>query len=410
MKRLILAGFSLVGIGVAVVLSGVGGLGKGDLKTAFTLEDRNPVTHLRWNDAAADFQFAIVSDRTGGHRAEIFSQAVEKLNLMQPAFVLSVGDLIEGGKKTDKQLAAEWKEFDGFVSKLTMPFFYVSGNHDVQAKEAAKVWESKLGRKHYHFVYRNVLFLILDSDDPVGGAGSIGNAQHEYVRKTLADNAGVRWTIVSVHRPLWAVGDGKKNGWVQVEDALKGRPYTVFAGHLHRYKKYVRNGMNYYQLATTGGSSPVRGPEYAEIDHFTWVTMKPEGPVLANILIDSVHAENFQQVRTIEPGVSTLKRQQTYPVEGKAFFDGVPMVGATVTLTSDKGPAKGVRAYGVVEADGSFQLTTYKGFDGAPAGEYQVAVTWPAFGLPAHYTTAAKSGLTATVRSEATTVILELKK
>ncbi len=409
MKRLILAAISLVGIGVAVVLSGVAA-NTGVLRTAFSLEDRNPVTHLRWNDSAAEFQFAIVSDRTGGHRAQIFSQAVEKLNLMQPAFVLSVGDLIEGGKKTDKQLSAEWKEFDGFINKLTMPFFYVAGNHDAQAKEAAKVWDAKLGRKHYHFVYRNVLFLILDSDDPAGGAGGISKKQHEYVRKTLADNASVRWTVVLVHRPLWAVANGNKNGWVQVEDALKGRPYTVFAGHLHRYKKYVRNGMNYYQLATTGGSSKVRGAEFAEIDHFTWVTMKSDGPLLANILIDSVHSENLQKVQTVEPGTSTAKRLKTYPVKGRAYFEGVPMVGATVTFASDKAPAKGVKAIGKVEGDGSFVLSTYMAFDGAPAGEYAVTFTWPEGSLPARYAAAAKSGLFATVRPEPTDIVLDLRK
>ena len=145
MKRLFLGSLLLIAIGVAVVLSGARD-GNGGI-IFFPKEERNPVTHLRWNEKDTQFQFAIVSDRTGGHRAEIFSQAVEKLNLMQPAFVLSVGDLIEGGKKTDAVLAAEWKEFDGFVNKLQMPFFYVPGNHDVAAKEAAKVWDDKLGRR-----------------------------------------------------------------------------------------------------------------------------------------------------------------------------------------------------------------------------------------------------------------------
>ncbi len=140
MKRLWLAGITLLGVRAAVVLSGVGG-GGGTGKTYFPKEERNPVTHLRYNDSPDDFQFAIVSDRTGGHRADVFSQAVEKLNLLQPAFVLSVGDLIEGGKKAEERLAAEWKEFDSFVNKLTMPFFYTPGNHDVLAPEAAKVWE-----------------------------------------------------------------------------------------------------------------------------------------------------------------------------------------------------------------------------------------------------------------------------
>ena len=40
----------------------------------------------RLNSNPEDFQFAIVSDRTGGHRANIFAQAVERLNLMQPEF------------------------------------------------------------------------------------------------------------------------------------------------------------------------------------------------------------------------------------------------------------------------------------------------------------------------------------
>src|SRR5476649_2583480 len=88
----------------------------------FVKEDRNPVTHFRWNVEPEDFQFAIVSDRTGGHRANIFSQAIEKLNLLQPQFVVSVGDLIEGGNKVE-QLTKEWLEFDGFTNRLTMPFF-----------------------------------------------------------------------------------------------------------------------------------------------------------------------------------------------------------------------------------------------------------------------------------------------
>src|SRR3954467_10373219 len=96
----------------------------------FKHDKRNPVTHLRLNNDRADFQFAIVSDRTGGHRAQVFSRAVEKLNLLQPEFVLSVGDLIEGGSKDEKKLDAEWQEFDGYIARLQMPFFYVPGNHD----------------------------------------------------------------------------------------------------------------------------------------------------------------------------------------------------------------------------------------------------------------------------------------
>src|SRR5262249_32190375 len=241
-------------------------------------EERKPISSGPLNNHPEEFQFAIVSDRTGSHRPRIFSQAVERLNLLQPEFVLSVGDLIEGGNKTPKQLAAEWEEFDGYVARLQMPFFYVPGNHDTANVATDKLWQERLGRRWYHFVYRNVLFLCLDTDDPPGSS-SIGDEQVAYAQKALADNKDVRWTVVFLHKPLWTYYGLEKRGLPEVEKALAGRQYTVFCGHVHRYQKFVRQGMNYYQLATTGGGSRLRGVEYGEFDQIVWVTMKKGGPV-----------------------------------------------------------------------------------------------------------------------------------
>ena len=64
-------------------------------KTDVTTE-KKPWTNLNFNNDPDNFQFAIVSDRNGGNRPGIFDDAIEKFNLMQPEFVLSVGDLISG--------------------------------------------------------------------------------------------------------------------------------------------------------------------------------------------------------------------------------------------------------------------------------------------------------------------------
>src|SRR5262245_54143087 len=91
MRRLLL-GLGAVGLlAAAVAWSGPGGA-KPDLE--FRSEKQNPVTHLKLNNDPGEFQFAVVSDRTGGHRAKVFSRAVKQLNLLQPEFVVSVGDLI----------------------------------------------------------------------------------------------------------------------------------------------------------------------------------------------------------------------------------------------------------------------------------------------------------------------------
>ncbi len=51
-----------------------------------------------------DFTFAIISDLTGGERPGVYSTAVSQLNRLDPTFVLSVGDLIDGGTEDTLQL------------------------------------------------------------------------------------------------------------------------------------------------------------------------------------------------------------------------------------------------------------------------------------------------------------------
>jgi hypothetical protein len=259
------------------------------------VEERNPWTHLRLNNDPAEFQFAIVSDRTSGHRPGVFRRAVDVLNLLQPQFVLSVGDLVEGSSEDRSVVDGQWREFEAEVGRLQMPFFYVPGNHDLANRAMTRFWRERYGRRSYHFVYRDVLFLILNSDDPPGGDGGIGAEQLAGLRRALADNAGARWTVVCLHRPLWAQANAPTNGWAAVEAALADRPYTVFAGHEHAYRKYVRQGRDYYQLATTGGESPLRGVARGEFDQIAWVTMKKDGPVIANVLLDGIYAGDLKR-------------------------------------------------------------------------------------------------------------------
>jgi predicted phosphodiesterase len=338
-------------------------------------EERNPWTHLKMNNGADDFQFVVVSDRTGGHREKIFSRAIEQINLLQPEFVLSVGDLIEGYSTDRDKVLDQWKEFQTFTGKLQMPFFYVPGNHDVTNPDQEKIWQEKFGRRYYHFSYKGVLFLILNSDDPPGSS-SISEEQVKWAKQVLADNADARWTIVSFHKPIWTA-DIEKNRWGEVERALAGRNYTVFVGHVHRYQKFVRNGMNYYQLATTGGGSRLRGVRYGEFDHIVWVTMKKNGPVLANVMLDGILPENLTVPDTIEP-VKEYDRKPTHPVKGFVYVDGFAAGGATVAFYAKAEGKKAPRFVGdaIVEGDGSFIMSSYGAFDGVPVGEYSVTVNF----------------------------------
>ena len=251
-----------------------------------------PWNNLNVNNNPATFQFAIVTDRTGGHRPGVFLDGVQKLNLLQPEFVMSVGDLIEGYTEDTAKLNWEWKQFTGFIDSLDMPFFYLPGNHDMTNKVMKEKWNELFGKSYYHFLYKDVLFLCLNSEDNYRGAGkgTIDDEQYNYIEKALSENKNAKWTLVFMHQPLWNQNDTKR--WKDVEKLLEPRKHTVFVGHNHRYRKYERNNGKYFVLATTGGGSALRGPNFGEFDHVVWVTMTDEGPILANLLLEGIWNEN----------------------------------------------------------------------------------------------------------------------
>jgi hypothetical protein len=378
MKKFLLAGGVLAVLTITVSLSQsrIAALQKADANgLQIQSEAKNPWTGLKLNADADQFQFAVVSDRTGGHREKVFSKAVYQINLLQPEFVMSVGDLIEGYTTKEDKITEEWDQFDGFVKKFDMPFFYVPGNHDITNKVQLQQWGQRYGKRYYHFTYKNALFLSLCSENPPNDISAVDKEQRAWIKKILEANAGVRWTFVFIHKPIWADKDLVKNGWAEVEKTLAGRKYTVFCGHLHRYQKYIRNGNNYYQLATTGGGSRIRGVPYGEFDQIAWVTMKKDSPLIANVLLDGILPEDLKLPNTDEPGTNR-KILPTHPVNGRLLVAGQPLPGATVALHRwNADTEKFVNVCdGKTDDEGRFRLTTYAKFDGAPLGEYAITV------------------------------------
>ena len=201
--------------------------------------ENKPWTDTVINDSEQKFTFAVVTDRTGGHREGIWQKGVEKLNLMQPAFVVSVGDLIEGYTENKKQINQQWNEFNEMVNQLEMPFFYVAGNHDYSNEIMENEWFERYGTDHYHFLYNDVLVI-----------------------------------------------------WLKIESLLKNRKHSVFTGHHHKYTLYERNRNDYFVLSTMGGGSELRGKEYGEFDHFLFITMTKKGPRFANLMLDGIEDKN----------------------------------------------------------------------------------------------------------------------
>ena len=305
--------------------------------------DSRPYSHLRFKNDPDEFQFGVLADNSGGPRPGVVAAGLRMLDLLQPEFVVNLGDLIVGYSKpedhtpaTDETYRAWWEEWDGYLEGLESPFFYVAGNHDINNPASLQVWRERYGgtRQYTHFRYKDTLFLLLSTEDPpkdtdqlleedpetakmLGeayeavkraaasgadvaellelarpveeyfGTVNISDAQVEYFRQVLADNADVRWTFVLMHAPAWpsSNGDPDPGNFAHIEEALSDRDYTVFAAHTHTYDYTERHGRDYITTAMTGA---VNVPRLGAIDHVVWVTMTDDGPKIANLMLNGI--------------------------------------------------------------------------------------------------------------------------
>jgi hypothetical protein len=304
-------------------------------------EDSKPYTHLNFKNDSNEFQFAMITDNAGGARPGVFPKAVKMVNLLQPEFVVHAGDLIEGYSDDEEQIRAWWQEIDEYLEPLEMPFFFLPGNHDHYSDASIKVWGERFGddRGYYHFVYKDVLFLMVNTEDPPKtvadlqrdnpeqykkiaanypameemqkkehqtaedgkkllelaepieewlGEINISDDQVAYFKQVLDANPDVRWTFCFTHAPPhYTPTDAERDpgNFTKIEALLVDRPYTVFSAHTHTYDYDQRDGRDFITTATSGAMNVVRP---GAIDHVVWVTMTDDGPKIVNLLMNGI--------------------------------------------------------------------------------------------------------------------------
>lgn len=246
---------------------------------------------LHRSDDSFKVQFAVVSDLWGGYRPGVFEDAVNKLELLQPQFVMSVGDLIDGDTCDSVLIKQQWDEFMGLIDPLSMPFCLVPGNHDIANPLMEREWKRRFGTPYYSFTSHDLLFLCLNTED--GGSSGIGEEQIAYFKEVIEREPDAAWIFLFMHRPVWLDMNGNNEGYEMIEAALMGHNYTVFSGHRHTYLYEVKHGNKHFILGSTGGGSDLRGEEFGEFDHITWVTVEGgKSPKIVNLKLDGILFED----------------------------------------------------------------------------------------------------------------------
>ncbi len=257
------------------------------------------------------FTFVVYGDRTGGppEGVSVLADAVRDTNLLEPDFVMTVGDLINGYSTEDVWMT-QMTEFKSIMNELACPWFPVAGNHDIYWRgpdpkkkpvgEMESAYEIHFGPLWYAFQHKKSWFIVLYSDegDPITGnktfskpeAQKMSPEQFRWLDQTLTKAKDAEHVFLFLHHPRW-LGGGYGDDWERVHQRLKkaGNVSAVFAGHIHRMRyDGPRDGIEYVTLATTGGAQSGALPEAGYLHHYDLVTVRKDRISLAAIPVGEV--------------------------------------------------------------------------------------------------------------------------
>jgi len=243
------------------------------------------------------FTTVIFGDRTGGTRAglDVLREAVRMSSRLDPDFVMTVGDLVQGYNH-----AVEWLpqmiEYKQIVNQLDVPWYPVAGNHDVyghngEAGGRLAEYKQHFGPLYYSFDYRWAHFVVLFTDEALSFSNppvdqNMGPEQLEWLRNDLAASRAEQ-VFVFLHHPRW---HHTGTNWPEVHDLLAsdGRVRAVFAGHEHQWiDDDVKDGIHYHVIGATGG---VTGDltETLEAQMIAQLRVRPDGYTMALLPVGQV--------------------------------------------------------------------------------------------------------------------------
>jgi predicted phosphodiesterase len=196
----------------------------------------------------------ILGDRTGEAVSGIYEKVWREAAAERPAFVLSVGDTIQG--LNDRTAEAEWRDAERIFAPL--PLYLTPGNHDIWSAASERLFRRHAGHPpHYSFDYEQAHFTILDNSR----TEQFSAQELAFLEKDLQNPQPVKF-IVS-HRPSWLIDAMLLNPRFPLHQLAKkyGVKYVI-AGHLHQIVHVELDGVTYLSMPSSGGH--LRGSEKYE--------------------------------------------------------------------------------------------------------------------------------------------------
>jgi 3',5'-cyclic-AMP phosphodiesterase len=202
------------------------------------------------------FRFVLLGDRTGEAQPGIYERVWRQIAGEHPAFVLSVGDTIQGLE--DAAADAEWRQIRATLRPYQrIPLYLTPGNHDVWSPLSERLFQQYSGHPlHYSFDYAQAHFTILDNSR----SELLSVEEMNFLETDLAAHAGQPVKFIVSHRPSWVVDVAFKNpGFPLHRLARKYGVRYVVAGHIHEMLHMEFEGVSYVSLPSAGGHLRLSG-------------------------------------------------------------------------------------------------------------------------------------------------------
>jgi Calcineurin-like phosphoesterase len=235
--------------------------------------------------AADSFRFVILGDRTGEAQPGVWQQVWREAAADHPAFVVTVGDTIQGAN--DATAEAQWRAAEKTLKPYArIPLYLTPGNHDIWSARSEDLFRKYAHHPpHYGFDYGKAHFTILDnsrSDD-------LGPEELAFLEEDLKAHAAQPLKFIISHRPSWIVRAALQSTDFPLHQlARKYGVRYVIAGHIHQMLRINLEGVTYLSLPSAGG-------------HLRATGRYQDGWFFAHLLVEVEGADARFQVKELKP-------------------------------------------------------------------------------------------------------------
>ena len=251
-----------VGTGAMWALSGgaLNGSPLGQPNTRAGMHGSGALHFVQISDSHIGFDKPANTDVTATLRAAV---AKIKAAPERPAFVLHTGDLTHLSKP------AEFDTLHQIMSELSVPVFYVPGEHDILEDDGRsflqRFGKGTRGAGWHSFDTEGVHFVGLVNvvNLKAGGLGTLGSEQLEWLERDVRHLKSSTPIVVFAHIPLWSVYP--EWGWA-TEDSARALSslkrfgsVSVLNGHIHQVMHKVEGHVTFHTAMSTAFPQPAPG-------------------------------------------------------------------------------------------------------------------------------------------------------